>query len=464
MSTVVERQGSPSGLTARAADRPARQPSSRILRTDLRAIMGEGAAFNAMVGVGENYLPAFALAMGLGQVAAGLITTIPLMVGAVLQLISPWAVRRLRSHRRWVFLCAAVQAGSFLPLCLGAVLGRMPMAAVFAVAAVYFGAGLAASSAWSTWAETLVPEQIRARYFARRTRVGQLALLVGFVVGGASLQIGTRYDQRLAVFAVLFLLAALSRGVSAFCLATQSEPLPLPKTGRSVPMREFFARIRSSGDGRLLFYFLSVQAAAQIAGPYFTSYMLGPMQLSYTSYVTLMAVCFTAKALALPALGGLAERLGTRRLLWLGGLGIVPISGLWIISNRFEYLVCVQILSGVTWATYELAMLLLFFETIRPAERTSVLTSFNFANSLATAAGSLLGGGLLAFFGKHQQVYLALFAISSVARAATLISLARVPKFSRDADWLATEDLEARETVPIVSPSQARVANWQDAA
>ena len=115
------------------------------------------------------------------------------------------------------------------------------------------------------------------------------------------------------------------------------------------------------------------------------------MRFSYGAYVTLIATSFAAKALSLPTLGQLAQRLGTRKLLWFGGLGIVPISGLWIISNSFIFLLGVQILAGITWAAYELAMLLLFFETIRPHDRTGMLTAYNFANSLATAAGSILG-------------------------------------------------------------------------
>ncbi len=181
------------------------------LRSNLRAILGEGAAFNAMVGVGENYLPAFVLALGLGQVAAGLVSTLPLMSGAVLQLVSPWAVSRLGSHRRWVILCAALQAASFVPLALAARFGHMPMLAVFAVAAWYFGSGMGTTSAWSTWVDSLVPGRIRARYFARRTRVGQMAMLCGFVAGGVSLQVGAAMGDRLTIFACMFLVAALCR-------------------------------------------------------------------------------------------------------------------------------------------------------------------------------------------------------------------------------------------------------------
>ena len=40
---------------------------SAQLRRDLRAIVGDGVAFSVMVGAGEAYIPAFALAAGLGE-------------------------------------------------------------------------------------------------------------------------------------------------------------------------------------------------------------------------------------------------------------------------------------------------------------------------------------------------------------------------------------------------------------
>lgn len=425
MNPIAEAE-CPAAPIAPPALRVRREPAYPFLRRDLRLILGEGAAHSIMVGIGESYLPAFVLAMGMGQVAAGLVTTIPLLAGAALQLVSPMAVRALGSHRRWVVICATVQAASFLPLCAAALLGRLPVWAMFACAAVYWGSGLGTSPSWSTWIDTLVPARIRAPYFSRRTRTNQIATLGGFVVGGFSLQAAKAADWRLQAFALMFLIAAVCRFASMAMLARHSELHPLSNGHRHVSMREFLSRFRCAQDGRLLVYLLSVQAAAQVAGPYFTPFMLGPMGLSYVSYVTLIAISFAAKALALPALGSFAARFGTRKLLWLGGVGIVPIAALWLISRSFAFLVVVQVLAGFTWAAYELAMFLLFFESIRPAERTSMLTNFNFANSVATAVGSLLGGALLLALGKTYTTYLLLFGLSSLARAVTIVALARV--------------------------------------
>lgn len=72
-----------------------------MLRGDLTAIGIEGAAYSGMVGIGENYFPAFTLAMGLGDLAAGWIATLPMLLGGCLQMVTPAAV---------VF-CAATAAG-----------------------------------------------------------------------------------------------------------------------------------------------------------------------------------------------------------------------------------------------------------------------------------------------------------------------------------------------------------------
>ena len=95
------------------------------LRRDLRASLLDGTAFGGMVGFGETYLPAFALAVGLGEMVAGAVSSLPLIAGGLMQLVSPTAVRLLRSHRSWVVLCASVQSLTFLPLVIAASTGSI---------------------------------------------------------------------------------------------------------------------------------------------------------------------------------------------------------------------------------------------------------------------------------------------------------------------------------------------------
>jgi MFS family permease len=413
------------------------------LRRDLRSIVGDGIAFSLMVGVGETYLPAFVLAAGLGEISAGLVATLPMLVGASLQLVSPAAVRRLGSHRRWVVWSARLQAASFAPLVAGALAGGIDRLWVFVAAAAYWGFGMATGPAWNTWVSTLVPERRRARFFARRNRWCQAALLVGVLAGGALLEGGPRLGDRLRVFALLFAAAAAARVASSFFLASQSEPEPLPRGQRDLRPREFLARLGPAHDGQLLVYLLGMQVAVHLAAPFFTPFLLGPLELSYASFTLYTAVALVARVVALPWLGQLAHRFGARSVLWLGALGIVPLPCLWLVSSEPLFFVALQAAAGVAWAALELGTLLAFFEDIERHERTSVLTYFNLANALAIATGTLLGAALFAELGPERG-YAALFVLSAAGRALCLLLVRRVPPPERPAPSLELRTLAVR--------------------
>jgi len=392
-----------------------------LLRRDLRLMVAEGVAFSFMVGAGEAYVPAFALAAGHGELAAGLLATLPMLVGALLQLTTPWGVERMRSHRRWVVLAATGQALSFAPLAAGAMLGRIELGWIFLAAVVYWGSGMAAGPAWNTWVDDLVPTRIRPRFFAARNRAQQGMLFLGLTAGGALLHWQSRHGGvSLGSFALLFAAAGAARMLSARLLARQSEPHPeLPDT-REITFGAFLGGLRGTHQGRLLRHLLAMTMAVHVAAPYFTPYMLRHLGLSYGAFATLTAAAFVSRVFALPLLGRSAQRFGTRALLWFGASGIVVLPPLWLVSDDLRWLFAVQLVSGVMWASFELAAMLSFFEGIPRRERTSVLTLYNFGNAAAIAVGSLLGGAFFRFLPAEAPVYAWLFFASSAARLLAL--------------------------------------------
>ncbi|MCA9097391.1 MAG: MFS transporter [Planctomycetaceae bacterium] len=417
------------------------------LRGNLRCMTGDGFFHALMQGMGETYLPAFVLLMGMGEIAAGLISSVPMLAGALLQLLTPWGVGKLGSHKRWVVTCAAIQGLSFFPLALGALTGSISTWQVFAVAALYWGFGMATGPAWNTWVETIVPGRVRPGYFANRTRICQTGILIGFVVGGLSLQWTKSYGNPMTAFLCLFLTAGVCRLFSAFCLSRQSESDAVTssiKDRRGVSFAEFASRVRKGGPERLLVSLMSVQMMVYVAGPYFNPFMLKQLGFSYQDYVILIASCFVSKALSMTVLGGLARRLGSHRLLWIGAAGIVPLSGLWVFSNSYWYLLVVQVCGGFFWAAYELALALLLFELIPRAERTGVLTIYNAGNAFAMVIGSLIGGAILQFLGERLETYLVIFAVSSFGRFLMLCGLTYVGFAWRSASATAQPAVPAR--------------------
>jgi len=400
----------------------------------------DAAAFSLMVGCGETYIPAFALALGLGPVAAGMTASVPVLVGAIFQLVTPLAVARLGTNRGWCIACTTVQAVSFVPFAWWAIRGHATLTELLVAAGIYWSAGMAGAPAWNTWMGTLIPEGMRTAYFANRSRLGQFSVFVGFVLGGLILQWGEGRGVTLLAFAGLFIAAGICRLVSTMMLVNCREFVRpqesaaigegrLAGTAASRWLSDLAGTLRrmaASPSGPLVTYLCCLVFTAQFSAPYFTPYMLRERGFSYHAFMLVMATSFLSKALFLPSLGRLGSRIGSLGLLWAGGLSVIPLSLLWLPSANVSYLVAVQVLAGGCWACWELAVALLFFDAVPHRDRTGVITIYNLGLAIATVAGAAAGGLLLRMLGEDSQAYVTVFAVSSLLRLATVPLLRRV--------------------------------------
>jgi len=369
-----------------------------------------------MVGIGETYLAALVIAVGLGDHLAGLITTVPVLGGACLQLVSYWGVQWFNSNRNWSAFSSAVQALSAAAISMCVLFGYASAWSLFLAATFYWFGGLAAGPAWNAWVTHLVPTERRATFFGSRSRICQACVLIGILLGGGLL----RAFDGVHIFAILFGLAAACRFVSAFSIAIGTElPEWRPKRNETLPL---LATLRSlePETKTLLGYLLAVQAAVYISAPFFTPYMLNHLGLNYLQYTWLISLSFVGKILAMPFASRVSARYGTVVTLWIGGIGIIPMAGVWIISDSVAFLSLMQILSGILWAFYELSTMLLFFEKITPQQRVAALSVYNVGNATAMVVGSVVGGLVLQFMGATLSAYLVVFLVSSLARVGPL--------------------------------------------
>lgn len=416
--------------------------ASRIntLKNNLRCSVGDGGCWGAMVGFGEHYIPAFALAAGLGEVTAGWIASLPILAGGILQTLSLRAITWVGSYQRWIALSCTLQALAFFPLVIAAWTGYISTPLLFFLASIYWGGGLAAGPAWNTWMGHIVPSSLRSTFFARRSRTNQLCTLCGFLAGGLILHTARTNDMLLIGFGILFLLAGCFRLISVLLLlkhrgqhademsmlnisshtrttATNLRPVTASDTNEPFRCKQ---EVSLSRGYRLVLFLAIVQGMVQMSGPYFTPFMLKQLSFSYGAFVSVLSISFIAKAISMPIWGYLARKRGARWLLWTGAISIVPLAAMWNVSNSFAWLLFVQAASGTAWAAYELGFFLMFFDTLPTSQRTRVLTHYNLANTSAWFCGSLLGGWYLSNMGATPAAYHTLFFISTLGRLCAL--------------------------------------------
>jgi MFS family permease len=406
----------------------------------------DGSAWSVMVGIGEQYLAAFALALSLGPVASAWVTTVPPIVGGVLQLATPAGVRLVGSPKRWTVLTAVVQACAFIPMIIGALLGALPAWTLYLCATVYYGMGYTCGASWSTWISTIVPHRVRAKFFGMRQRTLQIGTLIGFLLGAGLLSLFTgnmalkevaEPARVLPLFALLFAIAMLCRMFSAFMLSRQSEPKPGASDHRRVPLGEVVQRTMSRGrkghrDGKLLAYIFAIFFASNVGTPFVVPYFLDHLRMSYMESAVLIGCVMLGKVIALPLIGRWAHRLGPGRVLLIGGLAIVPLGFFFTISASFGYLLVVQLYSGVAWACYDLSAFLLLLRHTREEERTSVASVNFMLQAVALFAGSLVGGTLMNIIDpateKGHAAYMGVFLASSFLRVLTILLLIRITR------------------------------------
>jgi MFS family permease len=441
---------------------------SAALRPNLRASVYDAGAFGFMVGAGENYIAAFALAIGLGEIVSGVTSSVPMLCGGILQLVSLYALPRFGSYKRWIVTGVALQAAVFIPMIFAAFSGSIPAWAFFMIISCYWGLGLSSAPAWNAWIGHIVPNKIRSRYFAKRTRVIQIATLIGFLGGGWWLSYMQDANQILLGYAVLFSLALSARFASAYFLdAHQTSAADDFAPPRSTSLWQSWTGV-SPKARYLIAYLVCMQGFIQFSGPYFIPFMMKQLGYGYEAFVSVLASALIARALSMTLWGRVARKYGSQGLLWIGGLGLLPLSTLWIVSDSWPWLVFVQALSGFLWSAYELAFFLMFLDYIPQRRRADMLSIYYLANSIAHCCGALAGGWWIASHGIDVAAYHGVFLISAIGRVACLVLLWKIwtsakhpthpgddSEFSsplREGSMRAEATSNQTDSVPLISP------------
>lgn len=398
------------------------------IRRDLRLCLWDAGAYGFMAGVAEAYLPAFGLAVGMPPVSAGLIATAPLLAGGVLQLVAPRAIARMRSLRHWVTGCVIVQALAFVPLLIVALFGGPATPVVFASAALYWAAGMAASAGWNPWMARVVPARIRGKFFGRRQGLIQTTMLAGLLGAGTTLHALANTPYVRDVFAVMLALGFIARLVCAGLLAQIGVGVDTAPR-RRMRLRSIPVKLRGTPRASLLAYIVAAIAAASISGPFITPYLLDHQGLSYLEYSVFTATIVVSKIIALPVLGRFVHRVGVRRMMSSCALAIAPIPIFWITSDAFWWLLCIQVYGGIAWGGFELGVLLALFDGDDDGERTTMQVAFSATQAIGTAGASFIGGALLGGFGSDTGGYTAVFVASAIARlAAAVLVVQQLPR------------------------------------
>jgi MFS family permease len=393
--------------------RPSLSPFDRSRARNISVL--DGVLHAVMLGASESYLGTLAVELGHGPRAMSLLSSVPLLVGAIAQLSSGLLVTWLGSRKRLVVLGAALQAFSHVGLIWVAYAGRTDLAALLVFKTLFWMSGAVIAPAWGAWMSLLTDDGHRERYFARRSAVVYAGLLVSFVASGVGLN-SVPASGRLDVFSIMFGVAALARAGSAYALWRQPDS---PRRGRPdpSPLTKRFVDALSDGEWRTPIYLAGLMFGVYLSVPFFTPYMLRELHFDYASFVQLTGLSILSKALTFPLCHPLALRFGLRAILLVSGLGIAALPALWALLTDVHALMLVEVFGGAVWAGLEYTSFQLILRSAKDTYRVELLAISGSITGVAQLAGSY-GGAML--IEQPSLGYHGVFWASAVLRALSL--------------------------------------------
>lgn len=394
---------------------------------NLRIAIYDGVFAGAMAGFVQEYLAPFIIFAGASVRQVGILTAMPNLLAALLQIKSAEITDRLGSRKMVLKVFVFLQASMLIFMALCTVFYTEHINIFIALVALYTSFGAFATPAWGSLMSDIIPESKRGEYFGWRDMLNNFVIILAMLSAGVIIHYSRKFSLT-GGFAVLFILACISRMVSWHLLQQLYEPPLEPRAGTKMNFPHFLASAKENDFVKFVISISMMSFSVNLAAPFFAVLMLRELNFSYMQYTVIILTASVTVFLTIRNWGMHADRVGYIKIIKSTSLLICFLPLLWIANRDPIFLIIVQVLAGFLWAGFNISATNFIFDAVPSHERTRSIAYFNVINGSFLFAGAFIGGLLVKklppLFGSK---ILALFLISSLLRiAVTFIMILRL--------------------------------------
>jgi MFS family permease len=407
-------------------DHSGAQIDARQVPTAFRAFWADGFFAAAQDAFILAYLPLLAHALGASALEIGLLSA-SMNLGAMLALYPGAIAARRATSRRWVVVFYAGIIGRLLllgtALAVAFLTGKTALYLVIVLFTARAFIGNYTVPAWTSLAADVIPEHLRARYFASRNFAISGATLAITPLGGLLLDRGGFPGGYVAALTVSFVLGM--GATIAYACIPEPPARPEKKQRRPIRPRAMLANHRFRAFVLATF---CLHFATMIAGPFFNVYLRNQLGASNFSIGWLSTASAMAGLVGQLICGELMFRRGA---LWLTRATMLVFPALplmWLFVDAPWMVLAPNIVGGFAWAAFNLANFQLLLEITEEGEREEYVAAFHMAMFAALFAAPFVGGAIIDLAG-----YKTAFLVSGLARfvsAGLFFFAVGVPAFS----------------------------------
>jgi MFS family permease len=395
ISAVPPLAGS-AGVLPTPAARPGRIPPA-VLRASLRNSIKDAIAWSVMQGAGTNYVMPFVILGGKGLLYVAAFGGLPVLVGAIVQWLAANVTDAVGRRNRIIVSSSFLQALVWVPIGLAIFLPFDAVGYWVMLGAFVVNLGLAnfGVPAWQSLMGELVPAARRGRYFGLRNALSGGVFVAAFFASGAWLTLCERRDEMALLglsgrnfgFLVLFAIAGGARLVSTWYLSRIHEPPYRPQAADRFSLLEFIRRAPRAHFGRFVFYSTIMNVGVGAVTPFLPWFWFDQRHFSPAAFATVMTANLLAGVLSQPWWGRLIDRLGSKRVLGIGGIGMVLSPPLLLLCDSFWSFAAIMAYDGIVYAAFTTTVGTYLYDVVTPPKRVRCAAY----NNLFMGAGTLVG-------------------------------------------------------------------------
>ncbi len=365
-----------------------------MLKNNLKYSIIEGSFFAFMFGLGENYLSALGVFLGYSALQISILSSLPQLVGAFIQLGSNTMAKLFRSMKRLVVFLSVLQSLLWIVL-IFIIFNTDSYALILLWSVVYYATACAMGPAWISWIGYLVPKSIRSNYHANRNRIINTLIFISILIGGAILEI---FESNMVLaFSIMFSVASIGRMLSAYYL-NKKDDAGNTDDGDAYSYENI---LRSKTKLLFITYNTSIHFSVMFLGPLFTIYILRTMELGYFVLTLSMAAWWIGNISSSKFWGRVGKTRGNLYLLKLTTMLMVVLPILWISVYYFNYegriivSLIINILAGVTFAGFGLSSFNYLYEISDEKEVVKISSLVNCLKGIGIFVGAVIAGSIV---------------------------------------------------------------------
>ncbi len=381
-------------------------------------------ASSSIENAGIAYQSASLIAAGAGAREIACMNTITNFLFAVLLVKVPSLVKFGESLKKAAVILEFVSALGWLPLIIVPVfLKNMSPLVLILLWVINLIPGLIVGPLRDKWLSDMVPARHLGRYLSIRSFISAGSYISSFYMMGYFLD--HAQEGIFSGFSVIFSVGFLVSMASVILYLITKVPVAIgEETQSDMGFTAFIREARQNDLGTLIIFSAMIIFSASICGAFFSVYMLKDLHFTYLTYTIILSVEYVARMVISFFGGRWVDNAGAIKVLHFASFMLPLIPILWVFSSSIGYLICIQILAGLAWATYDICIQSYLFKATPAPKRLHYIIYHRSIVTLAAASGPLLGALLLNIkFPFFSNPILPIFLISGAMRFLVIIAI-----------------------------------------